>query len=207
MWPRHPCNSAMECDKCVRRQKNRAFCYFCTSVQKLPMCAQCGKTKCMKSSDCVIKHPGVHSTGMAMVGGSVRLLRGLGLPREEVLEHARLHVPSFGRRLHRVREERLGSRYFIVIAWGNTLVSVARPASVMIMSEVKSLNKRRANLCPAPSVGMRHRKLKTSACPPALCRSAGRVMEMMGPSLRVRRLLEQPGIRRRRRRRWGGAGG
>lgn len=26
-----------------------------------------GKTKCMKSSDCVIKHPGVHSTGMAMV--------------------------------------------------------------------------------------------------------------------------------------------
>lgn len=26
----------------VRRQKNRAFCYFCVSVQKLPMCAQCG---------------------------------------------------------------------------------------------------------------------------------------------------------------------
>uniref|UniRef100_A0A8C1ZCH9 Zinc finger protein 330 n=1 Tax=Cyprinus carpio TaxID=7962 RepID=A0A8C1ZCH9_CYPCA len=50
------------------RQKNRAFCYFCASVQKLPMCAQCGKTKCMKASDCVIKHPGVHSTGMGMVG-------------------------------------------------------------------------------------------------------------------------------------------
>ncbi|GAA6080614.1 zinc finger protein 330 [Tachysurus ichikawai] len=27
-----------------------------------------GKTKCMKSSDCVVKHPGVHSTGMGMVG-------------------------------------------------------------------------------------------------------------------------------------------
>lgn len=26
-----------------------------------------GKTKCMKSSDCVIKHPGMHSTGLAMV--------------------------------------------------------------------------------------------------------------------------------------------
>lgn len=65
---KQPCNAAMECDKCQRRQKNRAFCYFCASVQKLPMCAQCGKTKCMKSSDCVIKHPGIHSTGMAMVG-------------------------------------------------------------------------------------------------------------------------------------------
>ncbi|KAJ8403630.1 hypothetical protein AAFF_G00349560 [Aldrovandia affinis] len=65
---KHPCNTAMECDKCLRRQKNRAFCYFCAAVQKLPMCAQCGKTKCMKSSDCVIKHPGVHSTGLAMVG-------------------------------------------------------------------------------------------------------------------------------------------
>uniref|UniRef100_A0A672I588 Zinc finger protein 330 n=1 Tax=Salarias fasciatus TaxID=181472 RepID=A0A672I588_SALFA len=65
---KHPCNVNMECDKCQRKQKNRAFCYFCSSVQKLPVCAQCGKTKCMKSSDCVIKHPGIHSTGMAMVG-------------------------------------------------------------------------------------------------------------------------------------------
>ncbi|CAH2301056.1 zinc finger 330 [Pelobates cultripes] len=66
---KHPCNASMECDKCQRRQKNRAFCYFCSSVQKLPMCAQCGKTKCMmKSSDCVIRHPNVYSTGMAMVG-------------------------------------------------------------------------------------------------------------------------------------------
>uniref|UniRef100_A0A672RPQ3 Zinc finger protein 330 n=1 Tax=Sinocyclocheilus grahami TaxID=75366 RepID=A0A672RPQ3_SINGR len=45
---KHPCNATM--------------------VRKLPMCAQCGKTKCMKASDCVIKHPGVHSTGMGMVG-------------------------------------------------------------------------------------------------------------------------------------------
>ncbi|XP_032916591.1 zinc finger protein 330-like [Catharus ustulatus] len=65
---KHPCNASMECDKCQRRQKNRAFCYFCNSVQKLPICAQCGKTKCMmKSSDCVIKHAGVYSTGLAMV--------------------------------------------------------------------------------------------------------------------------------------------
>lgn len=26
-----------------RKQKNRAFCYFCNSFQKLPVCAQCGK--------------------------------------------------------------------------------------------------------------------------------------------------------------------
>ncbi|NXP87018.1 ZN330 protein, partial [Passerina amoena] len=61
---KHPCNASM-----VKRQKNRAFCYFCNAVQKLPICAQCGKTKCMmKSSDCVIKHAGVYSTGLAMVG-------------------------------------------------------------------------------------------------------------------------------------------
>ena len=28
-----PCNFTMECDKCQRRQKNRAFCYFCSAVQ------------------------------------------------------------------------------------------------------------------------------------------------------------------------------
>lgn len=27
----------------ARKQKNRAFCYFCNSVQKLPVCAQCGE--------------------------------------------------------------------------------------------------------------------------------------------------------------------
>jgi hypothetical protein len=51
-----------------RRQKNRAFCYFCQSVQRLPVCAECGKMKCMmKSGDCTIRHPGVFTTGMAMV--------------------------------------------------------------------------------------------------------------------------------------------
>ena len=30
-----PCNYTMECDKCERRQKNRAFCYFCQSVSLL----------------------------------------------------------------------------------------------------------------------------------------------------------------------------
>ncbi|NXD56504.1 ZN330 protein, partial [Corvus moneduloides] len=73
---KHPCNASMLNTFFLffplhvpRRQKNRAFCYFCNSVQKLPICAQCGKTKCMmKSSDCVIKHAGVYSTGLAMVG-------------------------------------------------------------------------------------------------------------------------------------------
>ncbi|CAH1267659.1 zinc finger protein 330-like isoform X1 [Branchiostoma lanceolatum] len=65
----HPCNFVMECDKCRRRQKTRAFCYFCSHVQKLPVCASCAKTKCMmKSGDCVIKHPGQYTTGMGMVG-------------------------------------------------------------------------------------------------------------------------------------------
>lgn len=64
-----PCNTHMTCDKCQRIQKNRAFCYFCHSLQKLPMCGQCGKTKCQqKSGDCVIKHPNMFTTGMAMVG-------------------------------------------------------------------------------------------------------------------------------------------
>ncbi|XP_030048104.1 zinc finger protein 330-like [Microcaecilia unicolor] len=74
---KHPCNASMECDKCQRRQKNRAFCYFCSSVQKLPICAQCGKTKCMmKSSDCVIKHAGVYSTGLAMVALRTKIFEG-----------------------------------------------------------------------------------------------------------------------------------
>lgn len=64
-----PSNSTMECDKCLRKQKNRAFCYFCQSVQRLPQCAECGKVKCMlKTGDCVIKHAGQYTTGMAMVG-------------------------------------------------------------------------------------------------------------------------------------------
>ncbi|XP_050736279.1 zinc finger protein 330 homolog [Eriocheir sinensis] len=64
-----PCNSVMECDKCQRRQKNRAFCYFCQSLQRLPQCAHCGKMKCMlKTGDCVVKHPGTFTIGLAMVG-------------------------------------------------------------------------------------------------------------------------------------------
>lgn len=82
----HPCNSTMECEKCHRyhispsfkkptfntkinrKQKSRAFCYFCQSVQRLPVCAQCGKIKCMlKTGDCVIRHPGTFTTGMNMV--------------------------------------------------------------------------------------------------------------------------------------------
>lgn len=60
--------SDFQCDKCQRKQKSRAFCYFCQSVQRLPMCAQCGKTKCMlKTGDCVIKHAGVFTTGLSMV--------------------------------------------------------------------------------------------------------------------------------------------
>jgi len=66
-----PCNYTMECDKCERRQKNRAFCYFCQSVQRLPVCAECGKQKCMAQGDCCVKHVGSYATGMAMVGAIV----------------------------------------------------------------------------------------------------------------------------------------
>lgn len=56
------------CHVC-RKQKSRAFCYFCQSVQRLPTCAQCGKVKCMlKAGDCVVRHPGVYTTGLGMVG-------------------------------------------------------------------------------------------------------------------------------------------
>ncbi|EFN60936.1 Zinc finger protein 330-like protein [Camponotus floridanus] len=63
-----PCNSVMECDKCNKKQKSRAFCYFCQSIQRLPMCAHCGKIKCMlKTGDCVVRHPGIFTTGLGMV--------------------------------------------------------------------------------------------------------------------------------------------
>ena len=29
-----PCNAFMDCDRCQKKQKNRAFCYFCGSVQR-----------------------------------------------------------------------------------------------------------------------------------------------------------------------------
>jgi len=64
-----PCNAIMECEKCQLKQKNRAFCYFCNAIQRLPVCAQCGKQKCMmKAGDCVIKHAGQYTTGLQMVG-------------------------------------------------------------------------------------------------------------------------------------------
>ncbi|PIK43481.1 hypothetical protein BSL78_19662 [Apostichopus japonicus] len=64
-----PCNYIMECEKCKRKQKNRAACYFCANVQKTIVCGHCGKMKCMmKSGDCVVKHPGQYTTGMGMVG-------------------------------------------------------------------------------------------------------------------------------------------
>lgn len=63
-----PCNFTMECDRCQRRQKNRAFCYFCQHVQRLPVCAECGKQKCMSQGDCIVKHTGTYATGMMMVG-------------------------------------------------------------------------------------------------------------------------------------------
>lgn len=63
------CNQLMECDQCKKSQKNRAFCYFCGALQRLPACAHCGKSKCMmKSGDCVVKHGGTFTTGLAMVG-------------------------------------------------------------------------------------------------------------------------------------------
>lgn len=52
-----------------RKQKSRAFCYFCNSLQRLPICAQCGKVKCMlKTGDCIVRHPGIFTTGLGMVG-------------------------------------------------------------------------------------------------------------------------------------------
>jgi len=65
----YPCNSSMECDRCKKVQKNRAFCYFCQSVQRLPQCGHCGKVKCMlKTGDCLIKHGSVFTVGLGMVG-------------------------------------------------------------------------------------------------------------------------------------------
>lgn len=113
-----------------RKQKNRAFCYFCQSVQRLPVCAQCGKMKCMlKTGDCVIRHPGINTTGMAMVvriivdsrhskavlkkyfiGRHLRFLRGMGLPRPQMFTKPCLHLSTAGGALHRMRTLRLGPR-------------------------------------------------------------------------------------------------
>ncbi|DBB05547.1 hypothetical protein WJX77_007935 [Trebouxia sp. C0004] len=61
------CNSEMVCDSCQNKQKNRAFCYFCSAVQRLPQCAECGRTKCMMA-DCTVPHVGKSATGMNLVG-------------------------------------------------------------------------------------------------------------------------------------------
>lgn len=66
---KRPCNHLMECDHCKRTQKNRAFCYFCNRLQRLPICAQCGKMKCMsKGGDCAVRHAGQNVTGLGLVG-------------------------------------------------------------------------------------------------------------------------------------------
>ncbi|KAK6053219.1 hypothetical protein COOONC_09276, partial [Cooperia oncophora] len=76
----HPCNTQMQCDQCLRDQKTRAFCYFCSAISKLPTCAQCGKQKCMsKTGDCVIKHPGKFTTGELILNSkSLVILQSLG---------------------------------------------------------------------------------------------------------------------------------
>uniref|UniRef100_A0A8C5JSX5 Zinc finger protein 330 n=1 Tax=Jaculus jaculus TaxID=51337 RepID=A0A8C5JSX5_JACJA len=60
---KHPCNAPMDYDKCQRWQ-NRAFCYFCNSVQKLPIFA-------VWKNKVYDEHAGVYSTGLAMVGARV----------------------------------------------------------------------------------------------------------------------------------------
>jgi len=63
------CNVDMVCDACLRRQKARAFCYFCQTFQRLPVCGHCGRSKCMlNSGECVVKHPNNFATGMGMMG-------------------------------------------------------------------------------------------------------------------------------------------
>eukprot|EP01023_Acetabularia_acetabulum_P027827 TRINITY_DN2634_c0_g1_i1.p1 TRINITY_DN2634_c0_g1~~TRINITY_DN2634_c0_g1_i1.p1 ORF type:complete len:330 (+),score=66.72 TRINITY_DN2634_c0_g1_i1:714-1703(+) len=61
------CNVVTECSSCGQQQRNRAFCYFCNQVSKLPMCAQCGRQKCM-GGDCTVPHPGKNATAMTLVG-------------------------------------------------------------------------------------------------------------------------------------------
>ncbi len=56
------CNSEMVCDSCQNKQKNRAFCYFCSAIQRLPQCTECGRTKCMMA-DCTVSHLGKNATG------------------------------------------------------------------------------------------------------------------------------------------------
>lgn len=61
------CNADMVCDSCHTKQRNRAFCYFCNATQRVPICAECGATKCL-GRDCCVPHGGKNVTGMALVG-------------------------------------------------------------------------------------------------------------------------------------------
>ena len=40
-------NFFQECEQCGKQQKNRAFCYFCNHIQRLPVCGACGKFSCL----------------------------------------------------------------------------------------------------------------------------------------------------------------
>ncbi|KAH9587788.1 Zinc finger protein [Schistosoma haematobium] len=76
----HPSNILMECGQCGKHQKNRAFCYFCQSIQRLPVCCHCGKQKCSaRSGDCLVKHGSTHVTGLSMVVSVVSGLDGPSL--------------------------------------------------------------------------------------------------------------------------------
>lgn len=44
------CNADMVCDSCSTKQRNRAFCYFCNATQRVPICAECGATKCVSGA-------------------------------------------------------------------------------------------------------------------------------------------------------------
>ena len=82
--------SDMLCERCGDRQKNRAFCYFCQALQRLPKCAQCGRQKCVGGAgDCLVKHPGRNVTGMNFV---VRALLGRALTAcsNDINSHASL---------------------------------------------------------------------------------------------------------------------
>eukprot|EP00921_Rhytidocystis_pertsovi_P009453 GHVQ01015197.1.p1 GENE.GHVQ01015197.1~~GHVQ01015197.1.p1 ORF type:complete len:327 (+),score=58.30 GHVQ01015197.1:354-1334(+) len=64
----NPANAEMICDSCQRRQKNRFSCYFCSQIQKVLVCCECGRMKCTDGGDCVVRHAGKHVTGIGLAG-------------------------------------------------------------------------------------------------------------------------------------------
>ncbi|VDK82076.1 unnamed protein product [Onchocerca ochengi] len=77
----HPCNGLMACSHCINTLRrldlteNWVRCSFQqgltggSALNKAPVCAACGKQKClMRSGDCVIKHAGKFTIGLQMVG-------------------------------------------------------------------------------------------------------------------------------------------